>query len=55
MRQTYAIALVREYDVKPFAGLYTLETAEFHAKTLRDMKPAIAEKIVVLNMESFHD
>jgi len=50
MRKTYAIALVREFDVKPFAGFYTLENAEKLAANLRFKTGN--EKIVVVNMES---
>ena len=49
MRKTYGLALVREYDVKPFAGIYDLETAERLCASLSRKTNAT---LVVINLES---
>lgn len=49
MRKTYGIAIVREYDVKPFAWFYTLLDAE---KGLKFLSSKTNQTLCVVNMES---
>lgn len=50
-RKVYALALVRTYDVKPFVGLFDLETAERNREFLSRKTNC---EIVVINMESIN-